>query len=69
MAYRTLSPDGFDLTHECKAYRSIKQARIAIAKWVENYRGQGYYSQTCWNGYVRHISLTELPDYCDIIKI
>lgn len=67
--YIVKSPDGFDLSCECKEYTSIKQAKQAIKNWVNNYKTQGYYSQTCYNGYIRHISLQELPDYCDIVAI
>ena len=67
--YIVKSPDGFALTHECKEYTSLKQVRQAIKDFANNYKAQGYYSQTCYNGYVRHISIEEIPDYCDIIAI
>lgn len=65
MAYRVLSPDNIDIAP--RTYRTLKAARAALAKWVQNYSAQGFYSQTCWNGYVRHIELTDLPDYCTIV--
>lgn len=67
--YITRSPDGFALNCDDKVYPSMKQAKEAIKNWVKNYTAQGYYSQTCYNGYVRHISLAELSDYCDIVAI
>lgn len=67
--YITRSPDGFALTCEDKEYKSMKQAREAVAQFVKNYTAQGYYSQTCYNGYVRHIPLELLSDYCDIVAI
>ena len=67
--YIVKSPDGFALTYENTIYKSIKQAEQAIKEWANNYKTQGYYSQTCYNGYVRRISLNELPDYCEIIQI
>lgn len=66
MSYRVLSPDNIDIAP--RTYRTIKDARTALTEWVQNYRAQGFYSQTCYNGYVRHISLEELPDYCEITK-
>ena len=69
MKYQVLSPDGFAINCEGAIYKSIKQARQALKKWAENYRIQGYYSQTCYNGYVRRISLIELPEYCEIVKL
>lgn len=69
MRYQVLSPDGFTISHKVSSYRSIKQAKQALSEWVNNYQFQGYYSQTCYNGYIRHISLNELPDYCEIIRV
>jgi len=67
--YKVLSPDGFDIRHDITIYRSMKQARLALKEWIQNYSHQGYYSQTCYNGYRRQISLQELADYCEIITI
>ena len=67
--YQVLSPDGFTISHSVSHYRSLKQAKQALTDWIQNFRHQGYYSQTCYNGYRRQISLTELPDYCQIITI
>lgn len=67
--YQVLSPDNITISHDKPYYTSLKQAREALAKWVGNYKAQGYYSQTCYNGYVRRIDLEFLPDYCDIITI
>lgn len=64
--YRVLSPDGIDIAPT--TYSSQYEARKALAEWIQRYSRQGYYSQTCYNGYVRHIHLHELPDYCEIIK-
>lgn len=68
MKYRVLSPDNIDINCE-PYYKTLKQAKEALAKFIEKYSVQGYYSQTCYNGYNRKISLVELPDYCDIIKL
>lgn len=65
--YQVLSPDGFDINHQQATYRSLKSAKQALKDWVHSYTAQGYYSQTCYNGYIRRISLNELPDYCTII--
>lgn len=66
MTYRVLSPDRIDIAP--RVYRTLYEAREALAKWVQNYSAQGFYSQTCYNGYVRHIHLHELPDYCEIVR-
>lgn len=66
-AFRVLSPDGIDIAPE--TYATMYEARKALAKWVQNYSRQGWYSQTCYNGYVRRISLHELPDYCEIVSV
>lgn len=66
--YQVLSPDGFSITCE-PSYPSLKQAKQALAHFIERYTAQGYYSQTCYNGYNRRISLAELPDYCTIINL
>lgn len=65
--YQVLSPDGISIAPNA-GYRTLKEAKNALLAWIERYRGQGYYSQACYNGYIRHISLTELLDYCEIIK-
>ena len=67
--YQVLSPDGITISHDTAFYTSLKQARVSLHNWIQNYKQQGYYSQTCYNGYIRHISLTELPDYCEIITL
>jgi len=67
--YQVLSPDGFAISHMHPYYTSLKKAKEALAQWVQSYAHQGYYSQTCYNGYKREISLAELPDYCEIIAL
>lgn len=69
MKYQALSPDGFAIHHDGAIYRSYKQAVQAIKAWADNYKAQGYYSQACSNGYIRRISVAELPDYCEIKTI
>ena len=69
MKYQVLSPDGITISHDKPFYRSLKQAKQALADFTARYKAQGYYSQTCYNGYVRRIDLDLLADYCDIIKI
>ena len=66
--YQVLSPDGFTIEHE-PTYRTQKEAKEAVARFIERYRLQGYYSQTCHNGYRRQISIAELPDYLEINTI
>ena len=63
--YRVLSPDGIDT--EPQTYNNLRQAKKALTRFIHRYTAQGYYSQTCYNGYIRQISLNELPDYCEII--
>jgi len=66
--YQVLSPDGF--TIECDPiYTSQKAVKQAVARFIDRYRLQGYYSQTCYNGYRRQISIAELPDYLTINTI
>ena len=67
MTYRVLSPDNIDIA-PC-TYKDWREAHMALMKWIKNYTAQGYYSQTCYNGYVRRITLTDLPDYCSIIPV
>ena len=72
--YRVLSPDNFDThfdveTNGIKEYATIKEAKAELKRFANNYKLQGYYSQTCYNGYVRQIPLDQLADYCEIIKI
>jgi len=69
MKYQVLSPDGFAINCDGAMYRSKRKAIQALKEWVQNYKAQGYYSQVCYNGYVRRISLVELSDYCEIRTI
>lgn len=66
--YQVLSPDGFTVDFRT-SYLSKREALEALQEFVERYKAQGYYSQTCYNGYVRRISLEELPDYCNIVTV
>lgn len=66
MKYQVISPDGFPINVDGAIYPSIERAYIAIRKWIRNYEAQGFYSQTCYNGYVRRIPVEQLVDYCDI---
>jgi hypothetical protein len=65
--FRVLSPDKIDIA-PC-TYQTEYEAQKALAKWVQRYSKQGWYSQTCYNGYVRRIHLHELPDYCEIVAV
>lgn len=67
--YQALSPDGFPINCEGGLYETLKEAKQAIKEFANNYKVQGYYSQVCNNGYKRHISIPEIPDYCDIIAV
>lgn len=67
--YRVLSPDMFDTyfdvnTGKVKTYTSMKQVKAELKRFTNNYKQQGYYSQTCYNGYIRHIELEDIADYC-----
>lgn len=66
--YKVLSPDNIDIA-PMRSFKTLREAREALAQWTKGYSTQGYYSQTCYNGYIRHISLQHLPDYCQIIAI
>jgi len=66
--YQVLSPDGFTIEHE-PVYTSQKAVRLVIARFIERYTLQGYYSQNCYNGYRRRISIAELSDYLTINTI
>jgi hypothetical protein len=66
--YAILSPDGFDIDREKTGYLK-KEIAPALKKFADNYKAQGYYSQTCYNGYVRQIPVDCLSDYCEIITI
>ena len=64
--YKVLSPDNIPINCDGGVYPSKKKAIEALKNWVNNYRTQGYYSQVCYNGYVRHIPIVDLLDYCNI---
>lgn len=67
--YIVLSPDNIPIHHDTPYFTSIKKAKEYLVQWIQGYQAQGYYSQICYNGYNRQISLEHLPDYCDIINI
>jgi len=69
MKYQVLSPDNIPITCCGARFKTLQEAQKALVNWTKNYQAQGYYSQTCYNGYVRQIALNELPDYCQIIKL
>jgi hypothetical protein len=69
MKYQIKSPDGFTIDFEKPFYTSKKAVKQALERFTDNYKAQGYYSQVCYNGYIRRIPLNELQDYCDIITI
>jgi hypothetical protein len=64
--YQVLSPDGITVEHDKSSYGSLREAKKAAHRFAKNYKAQGYYSQTCYNGYNRHIPVDQIPDYCDI---
>lgn len=66
MKYNYLSPDGFPI--HPTGFKTIKEAKKYLIEWCNNYKKQGYYSQTCNNGYVRQISPEHLPGYCELVK-
>jgi len=64
MAYRVLSPDGFDI--ECGGtYGSRKQAFNALDSFLARYEVQGYYS----TGRLERIPLDELMDRCTLLEV
>ena len=67
--YQVLSPDNIPINMDGAIYRSRKQAIKELLEWTKNYEAQGYYSQVCYNGYVRHIPVNEIADYCFIREI
>lgn len=67
--YKILSPEGFDISPTVATYKNLKQVKEALKTFINNYKAQGYYSQTCYNGYIRRIDVKHLSDYCEIIKI
>jgi hypothetical protein len=65
--YNILSPDGIFITSE-----PIKNKKLALQvfkEWIMRYKTQGYYSQTCYNGYKRDIPINQIVDYCQFIKV
>lgn len=67
--YKILSPDGFKISPTVSTYKNLKQVKEVLKAFTDQFKHQGYYSQTCYNGYIRRISIQDLPDYCEIIKI
>lgn len=67
--YKILSPDGFEISATVSTYKNLKQVKEALKAFSDQFKHQGHYSQTCYNGYIRRISIQDLPDYCEIIKI
>jgi hypothetical protein len=66
--YKILSPDNFDISWHKQKYTK-KEIAPALKAFADSFKTQGYYSQVCYNGYRRQISIAEIPDYCTIIKI
>ena len=67
--YQVLSPDNFPINCDGAIYNSLKKAKTALKDWTKNYEFQGYYSQICYNGYVRRIPVNQVSDYCEILSI
>lgn len=67
--YQVLSPDNIPISCDGAIYSSLKKAKEALKNWAESYRVQGYYSQVCYNGYVRRISVEMIPGYCEIVLL
>jgi len=61
--YDVLSPDGFSITRD-ELYKSEKEAKTALNKFVKRFESQGYYS-----GRNRKYTLKELPSKCEIVKV
>jgi hypothetical protein len=62
--YDVLSPDGFSISFD-EMWDTPDEASKALDKWVERYRGQGYYSTTNRE----RIPLDELTTWCTIVPI
>ena len=61
--YDVISPDGFSITVD-ELYKSEKEARTALNKFVGRFKSQGFYS-----GRDRRYTLEELPNHCEIVKV
>ena len=68
MKYQVLSPEGYAI-NPTASYKTKAQAKSALKDWINSYKAQGHYTQVCYNGYRREISIDHLPDYCDIVAI
>lgn len=66
--YRIVSPDGIDISATKQLYKQ-SEVRKAIQDFANKYKEQGYYSQTCYNGYKRQIAVSDIPDYCEVIEV
>ena len=64
--YTVLSPDGFPIEMDGK-YNSVEEAEKATLKFVERYRGQGFYSKATT---VRiKIPVDEIADHCRLVEL
>lgn len=62
MAYRVLSPDGFDIERDAE-YRTLKEAREALKLFISRFTIQGFYS----TGNRERIPVADLAECCVII--
>ena len=67
--YIILSPDNIPIHHDIPHFKTLKSAKARLSEWIQGYKAQGYYSQMCYNGYRRQISLEHLTDYCTITNL
>ena len=62
--YDVLSPDGFSIARD-KYYKSKKEAKTALNKFVKRFKEQGHYSSVSKG----RIHESKLESYCKIIKV
>lgn len=64
--FTVLSPDGFPLEMDVE-YKNMAEVQVAIEKFVDRYRIQGYYSQSITK--VRQIPIHEIEAECRIVEL
>lgn len=62
--YQVLSPDGFPIERDAE-FNTLDDANKALRRFVNRFTSQGYYSTSSRE----HIALTDIADYCEIVKL
>jgi len=62
--FDAISPDRFSISYD-ELWDSPEEARVALKKWIEGYKRQGYYSTRDRE----RIPLDELETRCEIVPI